>query len=209
MAYNTLKAAVQAAIKNNDNEEITGDVLQGVLLSIVNSVGSGYNFAGLATPSTNPGTPDGSMFWIGGKGIYANFGSTITVPDGFLGLFMWDGSNFSSSTLGVGDTFWSPDVKLGRFIRELYVSGNINGGLYMIVNYTPNVEHGVTLLSGDISNPTTIASFYTTTDSWKDEILVLSEFNSSGVSGLVVVDWSVIDAQIPITTINKNVVADI
>lgn len=95
MAYNTLKAAIQAAIKNNDNEEITGDILQGVLLSIVNSVGSGYNFAGVATPSTNPGTPDGSMFWIGGNGTYTSFGNTITVPAGFLGLFMWDGSSFS------------------------------------------------------------------------------------------------------------------
>lgn len=99
MAYSTLRAAIQAAIKQNDNEEITGNLLQSVLLSIVNTVGAGYNFAGVATPSTNPGTPDGAMFWIGGKGTYANFGSSVTIAAGYLGIFMWDGSAFTRSVL--------------------------------------------------------------------------------------------------------------
>lgn len=115
MAYTTLKAAIQAAIKNNDNEEITGDILQGVLLSIVNSVGSGYNLAGVATPSTNPGTPDGSMFWIGGKGTYMNFGSTIAVPAGSLGLFMWDGSSFSSQVVDLSNVSVSPNINTGGY----------------------------------------------------------------------------------------------
>lgn len=99
MAYSTLRAAIQAAIKQNDNEEITGNLLQSVLLSIVNTVGAGYNFAGVATPSTNPGTPDGAMFWIGGKGTYANFGSSVTIAAGYLGIFMWDGSAFTRSVI--------------------------------------------------------------------------------------------------------------
>lgn len=110
MAYTTLKAAIQAAIKNNDNEEITGNVLQGVLLSIVNSVGDGFNFAGVATPSTNPGTPDGNMFWIGGKGTYTNFGSTIQILDGYLGVFTWNGSAFSRTALKIGGSGGAFDV---------------------------------------------------------------------------------------------------
>lgn len=110
MAYTTLKAAIQAAIKNNDNEEITGNVLQGVLLSIVNSVGDGFNFAGVATPSTNPGTPDGNMFWIGGKGTYTNFGSTIQILDGYLGVFTWNGSAFSRTSVKIGGSGGAFDV---------------------------------------------------------------------------------------------------
>lgn len=63
--YATLKAAIQAAIKQNGNNEITGNLLQAQLLSIINSLGSGYQFMGVATPSTNPGMPDGKIFYIG------------------------------------------------------------------------------------------------------------------------------------------------
>ncbi len=92
MAYDTLKAAIRAAIYNNGNEEITGDVLQGVLLSIVNTVGAGATFAGVATPSTNPGSPEHPVFWLGGKGNYSNFGTSITVPDGYICAFKYNGS---------------------------------------------------------------------------------------------------------------------
>ena len=36
-----LKTAIQNAIKQNGNEEITGDVLQQILLSIVSTMGDG------------------------------------------------------------------------------------------------------------------------------------------------------------------------
>lgn len=39
MAYEELKAAIKQAIKNNNNQEITGNLLQSTLLNIVNSIG--------------------------------------------------------------------------------------------------------------------------------------------------------------------------
>lgn len=38
MAYKNLKTAIKQVIKSNDNQEITGDLLQSILLSIVNEI---------------------------------------------------------------------------------------------------------------------------------------------------------------------------
>lgn len=76
--YNNLKDAIKQVIKQNGNQEITGNVLQNSLLSMINSLGNGYQFMGVATPSTNPGTPDQKVFYIASEaGTYANFGSIV------------------------------------------------------------------------------------------------------------------------------------
>ena len=76
--YAKLKAAIAAAIKQNGNNEITGALLQQQLLAMVNSLGVGYQFMGVATPSTNPGTPDQKVFYIASiSGDYANFGVVV------------------------------------------------------------------------------------------------------------------------------------
>lgn len=76
MANNTdLKAAIQAVIKANGNNEITGPVLQSSLLSIINQLGQGSQFMGLASPSTIPVTTDGNLFYIAfTPGTYTGFG---------------------------------------------------------------------------------------------------------------------------------------
>lgn len=86
--YSTLKASVQDVIKTNGNEEITGALLQQVLLAIINSLGTGYQFVGTATPSTNPGTPDQNVFYIATQvGSYSNFGAiSISENDGICVL---------------------------------------------------------------------------------------------------------------------------
>ena len=73
--WSTLKAAIANVIKTNGNQEITGVILQNTLNSIVNAVGENATFAGIATPSTNPGSPDGPVFYIASTaGGYSNFG---------------------------------------------------------------------------------------------------------------------------------------
>ena len=74
--YEELKQAISDVIKTNGNQEITGAIMQNALLSIISTVGSNATFAGIATPETNPGTPDQNVFYIALKnGIYSNFGS--------------------------------------------------------------------------------------------------------------------------------------
>lgn len=80
--YEQLKQAVSNVIKNNGNHEITGDILQNTLLSIISTVGGNATFAGIATPTTNPGTPDQNVFYIASEnGAYVNFSPTINVYD--------------------------------------------------------------------------------------------------------------------------------
>lgn len=75
--YAILKTAIQQVVKTNGNNEITGALLQQSLLAMINSLGGYYQFAGIATPSTNPGTPDQNIFYLCGPGVYPNFGGLV------------------------------------------------------------------------------------------------------------------------------------
>ena len=90
--YATLKAAIQQVVKTNGNNEITGALLQQSLLAMINSLGANYQFAGIATPSTNPGTPDQNVFYIASApGTYSNFGSVV-LGDGDVCILAYNGS---------------------------------------------------------------------------------------------------------------------
>lgn len=80
--YEQLIAAIEQVIKTNGNNEITGAILQSTLKSIVNSVGANAAFAGIATPETNPGTPDQNVFYLAWeRGVYTNFNNiNVTQP---------------------------------------------------------------------------------------------------------------------------------
>ena len=94
--WTTLKAAIADVIKTNGNQEITGATLQNVLNSIVNSVGENATFAGIATPETNPGVPDGPIFYIANTaGVYNNFGSAspYIMPKRTAVLFIYTSSS--------------------------------------------------------------------------------------------------------------------
>lgn len=74
--YEQLKQAVSDVIKKNGNQEITGEIMQNTLLSIISTIGNDATFAGIAVPETNPGTPDQNVFYIASQpGNYSNFGS--------------------------------------------------------------------------------------------------------------------------------------
>lgn len=74
--YQQLTAAIQQAIKTNGAQEITGAVLQQTLVQMVQSIGGNATFAGVATPTTDPGNPDQSVFWLAfAPGTYTNFGN--------------------------------------------------------------------------------------------------------------------------------------
>ena len=88
--YTTLKNAIQSVVTQNGNEEITGLLLQSTLITMINSLGDKYQFAGVADISTTPGTPDQNVAYIAGPGTYPNFNSFV-VPDGKMGVFLYDG----------------------------------------------------------------------------------------------------------------------
>lgn len=113
-----LKAAISNVIKTNGTQAITGEVLQNALLSMINSLGANYQFVGIATTSTNPGTPDQNVFYLAGEGTYTNF-SNITIDVGQLGVLKWNGT-WSKQVLefgaGGGNMIldWNTDVATTR-----------------------------------------------------------------------------------------------
>lgn len=86
--YDELKQAVSDVIKTNGNQEITGQVLQNTLLSIINIVGANATFVGIATPTTIPGTPDQNIFYLATiEGRYINF-DNIILPNGISVIYI-------------------------------------------------------------------------------------------------------------------------
>lgn len=101
--YATLISAIQEVITANGNNEITGPILQQTLVSIINSLGFGYQYVGIAEPETVPGTPDQNVFYIAGPGTYPNFGPAV-VGGSQIGIFKYNGTwNISYLTFPVAD----------------------------------------------------------------------------------------------------------
>ena len=92
--YSSLKATINANVKTNGNQEITGSIMNSVLNAMVDSLGAGYQFIGVATP-TNPGsaqTPDYKCFYLAiTPGTYTNLGGLV-VADGEVALLKYDSS---------------------------------------------------------------------------------------------------------------------
>lgn len=88
--YSSIRATIDANIKTNNNQEITGVVLNSVLNEMIDSLGAGYLFKGIATTSTNPGSPDEKVFYIAGEtGTYTNF-SNLVAAENELTILYYD-----------------------------------------------------------------------------------------------------------------------
>lgn len=89
--YSTLKASVNAYIKANGVRAITGPVLNGILTQMINTLGDGARYGGIATPSGNPGAHDNVVFFAATTaGTYTNYGG-FTLDGTNLHFFMYDG----------------------------------------------------------------------------------------------------------------------
>jgi hypothetical protein len=163
--YEQLKQSVSDVIKTNGNQEITGSILQNVLLTIISSVGANSTFAGVATPTTNPGTPDGPVFYLASEsGTYSNFGS-VELQDG-LSVLMWNGSWSSQQifsidnepTAGSDNLVKSGGVytkisELGERIipKEIEKTFTTQTASFKVDEYQENIESYIEIKSGNDS----------------------------------------------------------
>lgn len=84
MAYEELKAAIRRTIKNNDNQEITGDLLQNTLLSMVDTIGT--------TAGGGSGSGSGSSVSLGT--LLAQLNTENPFPTDNGQVLTYNGSNF-------------------------------------------------------------------------------------------------------------------
>ena len=101
MDYNQLKTDIAAVIRTNGNEEITGEVLQYILLLMVSALGKEFQFAGVGTSATSVGEADENMAWIIKAGHYENFGTPFDVAENEFAVVTYNGA-FAVTKVPVG-----------------------------------------------------------------------------------------------------------
>lgn len=80
---------------------VTINKLEPSIQSLITNINKNASFAGIATPTTNPGTPDGPVFYIAFKpGVYSNFGD-IEVTDYEVVILHYD-TTWHKITTGIG-----------------------------------------------------------------------------------------------------------
>lgn len=91
--YETLIAAVKAAIKTNGTQAIAGQVLQTQLLGMISKLGSAYQFGGLVQPTDSfPFDTDAKIAFLAcTQGTYPNFGN-FSLRSGEVALFIYEGT---------------------------------------------------------------------------------------------------------------------
>lgn len=148
----TLKAALNAAIYQNNQNAITGEALNTILNSIIDTLGTGYRYAGVATPSANPGTIDNRIFYLAtAAGTYTNFGA-VQLDGKKLHIFIYD-------------TTWH-DIALDVPTTAFFAPHNVDWS-YLISTFHPqSIENmRVTLYStgtpasGETENDVHVAQF--------------------------------------------------
>ena len=131
--WSVLKAAIANAIKTNGNQEITGQVLQNALNNIVSTVGENATFAGIATPTTNPGTPDGPIFYFATEaGTYSNFGGVnikkgLSILYNFMGSWqMFKAYSIDEDIKGIIKLKANDFILKGVYVRNMSIGSKFN-----------------------------------------------------------------------------------
>ena len=68
------------------------------LNDLVMSFKAEFSYKGIAQPTTNPGVPDGNVFYIAGEGSYPNFGN-LSVTENEIAVLYFDGTNWSKQSV--------------------------------------------------------------------------------------------------------------
>lgn len=143
--YQNLKSSIAQVIRNNGNNKITGDILGNILALMVDSLGNGATFKGLAALNLNPGNPDSKVFYIATiAGTYRYF-DNLQVTDE-VAIFINDNGSWESLETGIPlsvDVFnrmyrtpvYNKEISdacqyykdLENFIIDIKITGNILG----------------------------------------------------------------------------------
>lgn len=129
--YSTLKSEINSKVFENDEQQISGENLNIVLNKMVELLGYGYQFGGMASKNIAPRITDAKVFYIAlEKGVYTFLGqsevknpSFITHSDTWHVFPIYDGQMFND--LGeVSDNWWE---SLAEYPEGAYTFTNMDG----------------------------------------------------------------------------------
>lgn len=131
--YSNLINSIKAVIKQNGTNDITGQMMQDVLVTMINTIGRFAAFAGTAMPSTNPNNPDQTVYYLTSiPGTYVNFGGIVVPSDRLVALHNISGAwemvvvaTFSDGGTISIDPALDPDSV--NPVENRVVTGAING----------------------------------------------------------------------------------
>lgn len=156
--YTQLLKIISDNIKANGNKRITGQLLGGILQSMVITLGEGYQFMGVATPDTNPGTPNAKVFYLAwAPGTYTWFGNKV-LEDNKLGIFAKTGSSVTLDTvnLGGGSSPTGPSTYVVTDLELLEptsaTSEQIDEAIGGFDNLVAAIQSGAVVLSADTTD---------------------------------------------------------
>lgn len=101
MSKATIKAEIDANITQNGTGAITGNILNGVLKDMIDAtMTAGYKLVGVASLTTDPGTPSENVFYFATEvGEYEYFG--LSVAEGEVAIFKFNGTSWSKEVTGI------------------------------------------------------------------------------------------------------------
>lgn len=109
MNYNKLRTQINAYIKRNGRQEITGPVLNGVLNAIVDRLADGCLYAGILSSGSVLPTLDSNAFLLCGPGDYSVDGSPVKVDIGQLGILSNASGQWEMETVQVVEVLQEVD----------------------------------------------------------------------------------------------------
>jgi hypothetical protein len=174
-SYNELIALINAFIKQNGIQAITGQILNGVLRAMVDQIGRGYAIMGTAVPTDDPGTPDAPESWFASTpGTYTNFGGFEVADAEFALLSYTPSTGWDKTTLteGITEVTAGVDNNVGiPYVEAEYQNGGLSFQFYNLkgatgdpagfgtVNATVDANVGTPSVSVSGSGPDTAKNY--------------------------------------------------
>lgn len=129
--YKNLKEAIKQVIKQNGNQEITGQLLQTTLLNIVNTIGdSNVVFKGVINSASTPEESENPIFYINevsrSAQTFNNFGGLKTEKNE-LAIFIKDSDDMWTK-LHIGHIHVQPEVTTSDIAAGAVVSTKLANG---------------------------------------------------------------------------------
>ena len=152
--FNALETLINAYIKQNGVQAITGQVLNGVLRGMVSALGKGWTIAGAAEPNTDPGTMTGPVAYIAHTaGTYTDFGGLV-VNDGEVAFLKYNEQTWTKEVLASLAATASVDGNVGTpSVTTQFVNGVLNFAFHNIKG-----DPGVDGTDGDAAGFGTVAA---------------------------------------------------